>query len=160
MWGLKRLSVFSLCLILVLLSGRSTSLSANSMELSAIYLDFEIALELLKRGYPLLQESLTEAQKQLLGLENNLNSALEENESLKKSLVEQRTLLEFSQKELEKTRQRSIGLENTLTAVKVTADIELRKTVMGLESRVKFWRILAISGAILALVEGAVIVFR
>ena len=47
-----------------------------------------------------------------------------------------------------------------MTAVKVTADIELRKTVMGLESRVKLWRILTIGCAILALVEGAVIVFR
>ena len=86
--------------------------------------------------------------------------ASEENESLKKSLEEQRGQLESSRKELEKTRQRSSNLENTLTAVKETADIELRDTVMGLESRIKLWRTLTIGAAILAIVECAVIAFR
>ena len=160
MLGLRKSLVFLLCLILVLLSGSSMSLSATSNELEQIYLDFWIVLELQKQGYPLLEANLTEAQRQRLGMKNDLEAALNENESLQDSLREQKTLLESSQKELGKARQRSSDLESTLTAVKVTADIELRKTVMGLESRVKFWRILAIGGAILALVEGAVIVFR
>lgn len=142
-----------LCLMCLLFSARSTILWANSTELEAIYLDFEIALQLLKDGYPILEENLSAAQKRLLELQRD-------NESLQNSLAEQKRLQESLERGLTEARQRSFDLENTLIATRRTAAIELRESVGRVDSRARLWRLIAIvAGAGLA-VETVVLLFR
>ena len=160
MLRLKKFWVILCCLMLVLCSGRLTNSWTISNELETIYLDFEIALRLLQEGYPILERNLTEAQQTLLGLRSELMKASEENESLKASLEEQRMLLESSRKELDKTKQHSFDLENTLKAAKETAEIDLKESVGKIESRTRLWRSLALIGGVVVAVETLVLIFR
>ena len=153
----KRFWVILFCLVLVLSSGSLMNLSAKSNELELIYLDFEIALTLLKQGYLVLDQNLTKAQTSLLGLKTELEQALNTNENLKQSLAEQKKQLESSQKDLIRAKQQSTNLGNTLEATRQKADLDLRQAVAVQQAKLRLWRVLAIGGIMLVVVEAVAI---
>ena len=160
MLRLKRFWVVFFCLVLVLLSGSSTNLSATSNELEKIALDFSIALETLKMGYQSWAKNSENREKALIGLGFELELALIDNENLRSSLKSQQLLVESLQKESGAAKQRSFDLENTLTATRQKADLDLRQAVVAQQAKLKLWRVLAIGGIALVAVETVMLIIK
>lgn len=153
MLGSKRFCVMFCCLMLVLCSGRSMRLSANSNELESIYLDFEIALTVLKQGSQNLDENSLSREKALIGLGFELELALIDNENLRNSLKSQQSLVGSLQTELGVARQHSFDLENTLTATRKKAEIDLTEAVSKQGARIRLWQTLVALGGTVIIAE-------